>query len=83
MGLEDMRAIAHNIMSRVGPDGSYHGVALSKISHPCGTVQEVVEVIERHGDKRQRRVFDLATVVHALLNLAPDEEFAIEARGDH
>ena len=81
MSIEVHRVIGHNIMSRVSDDGSYHAVALGKIEHPDGSMQEVVEIIERHGQKRSRRVFDLATIVHALLNLRPDEEFELEARG--
>lgn len=59
--------------------GSEHAVTVGYLVHEDGE-QAVVEVREVHDGRVVTRRFDASTIVHALLNLRPDEEFELEAR---
>lgn len=61
-------------------EGSNHGVRSGFILASDGSSQPVIEVYETHNGKTETRRFSMSGVVHALLNLEPDEEFVLAAR---
>ena len=66
-------------VANVGAPEHRHSVSLWLYRFPSGDVLPYVEVIET-GEHGGRRVVELATAVHALLNLGADEIFAVGNR---
>ncbi len=63
----------------VGEPEHRHSIELWEYKFPSGDVLPYVEVIET-GEHGGRRVVELATAVHALLNLGADEIYVVGNR---